>query len=232
MELNRNSLIWFLWGRQRMQKRVKGFQSHWNTTVSPDSTFSEYTHIFDGSIVNSSHLGRFSKVIGAKLSNTQAGAFVSLAPRCKVGGGGDHPLDQVSHHSLFYSHDVKQHAHLVLSKFDRFPEDVKRTVIGNDVWIGSDAVIKHGVHVGDGAVVAAGAVVVKNVPPYAIVGGVPAKLIRYRHSPELREVLIESQWWHWPIPALQVISDEFDRNVPLSLKKFELIKNKAKEFLV
>lgn len=232
MDININSLKWFLFGRRRMLKSVKGFHSHWNTTVSPDSTISEYAHIFDGSVVNSSHVGRFSKVISANLSYAEVGAFVSLAPRCKVGGGGDHPLDQVSHHSLFYRPERRQHPQVVFSKYDKFTDDLRKTVIGNDVWVGSDAVIKHGVHIGDGAVVGAGAVVVKDVPPYAIVGGVPANIIKYRHSPELREALIESQWWSWPIPALQVIADEFDRNAPLTLERFELIKNKAKEFLV
>ena len=232
MKFNRDTLKWFLFGRLKMIKCIKGFHSHWNTSVSPDSTFDEYSHVFDGSVVNSCHIGRFSKVISANLSYVEVGAFVSLAPRCKVGGGGDHPLDQVSHHSLFYSPDRRQHPQMVLSKDDKFTDDLKKTVIGHDVWVGSDAVIKHGVHIGDGAVVAAGAVVVKDVPPYAIVGGVPAKIIKYRHSPELRDALIESQWWNWPIPALQAISDEFDREVPLTLEKFELIKHKAKEFLL
>lgn len=214
-----------------MAKDVRGFHSHWNTLVSPDSTFDEYVHLFDGSVVGSSHVGRFSKVISSSVSNARIGAFVSLAPRCKIGGGGDHPLDQVSHHSLFYSPSKQQHPNLVLAKENKYVGDLKQTIIGNDVWVASDAVIKHGVTVGDGAVVAAGAVVVKDVPPFAIVGGVPAKIIKYRHSPELREALIESKWWEWPVAALQVISDEFDRDAPLTLERFGSIKKKASQFL-
>ena len=231
MRLNKSSLLWLLLGRNKMKKKIKGFHAHWDTEVSPDSIFDEYAQVFDGSTVNSTHVGRFSKIISASVSYSDLGAFVSLAPRCNVGGGGDHPLDQVSHHSLFYSTNARQHPHLNLASKDKYAGELKKTTIGNDVWVGSDAIVKHGITIGDGAVVAAGAVVVKDVPPYAIVGGVPAKVLKYRHPPELRESLIESQWWNWPIAALQVISDEFDRDTPLTLENFERVKEKASEFL-
>ncbi|MEW5726856.1 MAG: DapH/DapD/GlmU-related protein, partial [Pseudomonadota bacterium] len=70
--------------------------------------------------------------------------------------------------------------------------------IGNDVWIGAAAMILDGVTIGDGAVVAAGAVVTREVPPYAIVGGNPAKVIRYRFPPEIVEELQRIAWWDWP----------------------------------
>ena len=74
--------------------------------------------------------------------------------------------------------------------------DVK---IGNDVWIGSCAFIKGGVVIGDGAIIAAHAVVVKDVPPYAIVGGAPAKVIRYRFDEETIKELLELQWWDYDL---------------------------------
>ena len=70
-------------------------------------------------------------------------------------------------------------------------------VIGNDVWIGYDAVIMAGVHIGDGAIIGTRAVVTKNVPPYAIVGGIPAKLIRRRYDDNLIKMLQELAWWDW-----------------------------------
>ena len=77
-------------------------------------------------------------------------------------------------------------------------------IIGNDVWIGRNAIIMDGVEIGSGAVVASGAIVTKDVPPYAIVGGVPAKVIRYRFDEQTIERLIESRWWDYP--------DEFIEN--------------------
>ena len=83
----------------------------------------------------------------------------------------------------------------------------KKTVIGNDVWTGRNATILAGVRIGNGAVIGAGAVVTKDVPPYAIVGGVPAKIIKYRFSPEQIEAMEQIQWWNWDD---QTIADRFD----------------------
>ncbi len=76
-------------------------------------------------------------------------------------------------------------------------------VIGNDVWIGYDTVIMAGVRIGDGAIIGTRAVVTKNVEPYSIVGGVPAKEIRKRFAPEVIQKLMEIKWWNWPIEKIQ-----------------------------
>ncbi len=71
-------------------------------------------------------------------------------------------------------------------------------IIGNDVWIGYEAIIMAGVTVGDGAIIGTRAVVTKDVPPYTIVGGVPAKVIRKRFSDDVISTLLEAKWWDWP----------------------------------
>ena len=76
-------------------------------------------------------------------------------------------------------------------------------MIGNDVWIGYDAVIMGGVTIGDGAIIGTRAVVTKDVEPYSIVGGVPAKEIRKRFTPEIIKKLMEIQWWNWPIEKIR-----------------------------
>ena len=77
-------------------------------------------------------------------------------------------------------------------------EIFKRTTIGNDVWIGYEAVILAGVTIGDGAIIGTRAVVTKDVPPYTIVGGVPAKVIRKRFSDDVISALLKTKWWDWP----------------------------------
>ena len=76
------------------------------------------------------------------------------------------------------------------------------TVIGNDVWLGYDALIMPGIKIGDGAIIASRSVVTKDVPPYAVVGGNPAKLIKLRHSEEEIEKLLALKWWNWPVEKI------------------------------
>lgn len=76
-------------------------------------------------------------------------------------------------------------------------------VIGNDVWIGYEAIVMQGVTIGDGAIIGARAVVTKDVPPYTIVGGVPAKPIRKRFSDEMISQLLEIKWWEWPYDKIK-----------------------------
>lgn len=92
--------------------------------------------------------------------------------------------------------------------------------IGNDCWIGSDARILNGVKIGDGAVVAAGAVVVKDVAPYGIVGGVPARVIKYRFTEEDIAFLQKLEWWNFGEDQIAGIADDFE-NIELLKRRFE-----------
>jgi virginiamycin A acetyltransferase len=97
----------------------------------------------------------------------------------------------------------------------------KNTTLGNDVWVGYGAMILGGAQVGDGAVVAAGSVVFSDVPPYAIVAGNPAKVIRSRFSPAAIEKLLQIEWWHWPEEYVRANLEWFHRPISEFIERFD-----------
>lgn len=127
---------------------------------------------------------------GAKLN---VGSFCSIAGNVNVYLGGNHRKDWVTtfpfghiHNNVFTNFNGNGHPHT--------NGDV---IIGNDVWIGDNVTIMSGVHIGDGAIIASNSHVVKNVEPYSLIGGNPAKLIRYRFTQEQIAKLLEIKWWEW-----------------------------------
>ena len=143
------------------------------------------------SIVINSSFDKYSFCgYNCKIINTKIGAFTSIADNVTIGVA-EHPIDWVSTSPVFYR--GKDSVKKKFSEFEREPS--KMTNIGNDVWIGENATIRAGVKVGDGSVIGMGAVVTRDVKSYEIVGGVPAKNIRYRFNEDIIEKLLESKWW-------------------------------------
>jgi acetyltransferase-like isoleucine patch superfamily enzyme len=134
------------------------------------------------SIDRLSNVGSYT-YIGCRTSITKSsiGRYCSIANNVSIGQG-EHQLDRISTSSTFYS-----------DPWGTLTEG--ECVIESDVWIGVDVVILRGTKIGIGAVVAANAVVTKDVPPFAIVGGVPARIIRYRFSEEKQRKILASCWW-------------------------------------
>lgn len=132
------------------------------------------------------------------------GRFCSIATNLKIFLGGNHNYKCVSCYPL----TVK----LLDETIPVAPLTKGDITIGNDVWIGRDATIMSGVNVGDGAVIGAASVVTKDVPPYGIAVGNPARLVRYRFSEELIEGLLRIRWWDWPLEKIvtniDIISSE------------------------
>jgi acetyltransferase-like isoleucine patch superfamily enzyme len=119
------------------------------------------------------------------------GHFGSISPGVMLITGGVHPVDWVSTFPFRIQWGLKG------ALADGTPATRGDIVIGSDVWIGTDAMVLSGVTVGHGAVIAARAVVTRDVPPYAIVAGVPARVVRYRFDPETIDRLLAMRWWEW-----------------------------------
>lgn len=121
-------------------------------------------------------------------SHTTIGRYCCIGRRCTINAA-VHPTEWLSHHPITYDSGVNPTA----LAFDT----ARPLTIGNDVWIGDNVVIMGGITIGDGAVIAAGAVVTKNVAPYAIQGGVPAKSLKQRFPDVIKEALLDLRWWNY-----------------------------------
>jgi len=156
------------------------------------STLKYYSRIKDYAELHSSKLGKYSYISQYSIVNkSKVGRFCSIANGCYIGLW-EHNTD-VSTHSFY----LYEHSGNFVKGYKNYDKDNIKTVIGNDVWVGANSVILKGVVVGDGAIVGASAVVTKDVPPYAIVIGNPAKIIKYRYTQEDINWLLNLQWWNF-----------------------------------
>jgi len=130
----------------------------------------------------------------------EIGKFCSIAANVRINAL-EHPMERLTTHKVSYRPN-EYFRYLGVDGEFRARRQERRVVIGNDVWIGHGAVITPGVQIGHGAVIGANAVVTKDVPPYHVVGGVPAHFIRKRFENAVIERLLELEWWNWPVEKL------------------------------
>lgn len=193
--------------------------------IYPNTHFEGNNKIGDCTAIPNTKIG-YGTFIGTNcnLSGAEIGRFCSIGDDVKVVVE-THPSNTfVSTHPAFFS-NLKQSGFSFVNskKFDEFiyyNSQTKQSIkIGNDVWIGTQVIIMGGIEIGDGAIIAAGAVVTKNVLPYTIVGGIPAKFIKYRFNELEIDFLTDFKWWDKPISWIKSNADYF-HDVKYFIEKF------------
>lgn len=185
-----------------------------------DCDLGDYTEVSENCIMMESTLGDYSYLSqGCDVAHTKIGKFVSIASLVRIGPT-NHPTWRATQHHFTYRSEKYGFGEDEDWLFDWRRK--QQTVIGNDVWIGHGAIVLPGVTVGHGAVVAAGAVVSKDVEPYAIVGGVPAKFIKDRFPVNIQARLVRLAWWDWSHESLGTALDDFRKlSTEAFLDKYE-----------
>ena len=165
-----------------------GYMSFAHNTI-----FGKYNLIQDDCIIKNCILNDFTYVSNrSQILNSKIGKFTSIGPDVKIAPGNHPTRTIVSTHPSIYSNPENLLKNFMVENMFNFS---KKTIIGNDVWICSGAVISDGVTISDGAIIMANSVVTKDVEPYAIVGGIPAVFIRQRFEQEKIDFLMKFKWW-------------------------------------
>ena len=208
-------------------KKIKSFlgdrRTITNTELGGLNRIGNYSGLINSTLGYASYCGN-----SCSLVETSIGSFCSIGNNVKVIAA-NHPLLFASTHPFFYQARYGNvdndlfHDYIYVS--DNQQQTKFRAIIGNDVWIGDDVIIMGGVKIGDGAIIGAGAVVTKDVEPYSIVGGVPAKLIRYRFDDNTIKNLLDTEWWLLKPEQLSSIA-KYTTNPLQFIEKVKLLRNK------
>ncbi|MBP3953155.1 CatB-related O-acetyltransferase [Bacillus suaedae] len=158
-----------------------------NSRVDRTARVCSASHVLNTMLGRYSYIGNSCTVV-----NVTIGSFCSIADNCIIGGA-SHPIDWVSSSPVFHEGRNIMKKNFASHEYNT----VEETVIGNDVWIGNNCLIKSGIKIEHGAVIGMGSVLTKNVGAYEIWAGNPAKFIRKRFDDDVIEKLLESNWWEW-----------------------------------
>lgn len=211
-------MIFEIWALAKLKKKYKNCDFYKGAKIA-NSEFGNYNVVFNNVLMDGCNIGDHTYIQkGTSMFNVNVGKFCSIASNVSIGPG-IHKIDGVSTHPSFYLKETP-----LIKKFSNENLFVasKTTTIGNDVWIGEKVIILDGITVGTGSIIAAGSVVTKDVAPYSMVGGIPAKIIKFRFSNDEIDLLLKSEWWNFS-------NEWFEKNYTLFSNVSEfLLKNKTK----
>ncbi len=201
-----------------MQKKIKSFfvilkylfskRANWKVIISEvyNCNIGIYVelkqthHIFNSNVGNYTYIARNSNIY-----NTTIGKFCSIGANF-ISGNGIHTIKGISTAPMFYS-SIKRNG-ITMCENNKIEEFLPVT-IGNDVFIGDNVIVLSGINIGHGAVIGAGTVVTKDIPPYAVAVGTPAKVIKFRFNPNQIESLLSIKWWDFPEQKLKNVERNF-----------------------
>jgi acetyltransferase-like isoleucine patch superfamily enzyme len=178
------------------------------------------------SCINRSEIGRYVGVAYfSYLADTLSGNYCTFGSRVSVGAF-SHPTDSLTVHEVGYRNTTESYSETMLAEDSKNYLKARsiKTRIGNDVWVGDNSVIIKGIEIGNGAIVAAGSIVTKDVAPFSIVAGNPARTIRMRFPDDIINRIQATRWWKYSMKELQGVSFE---NIDLSLKTLEGLRSRG-----
>lgn len=206
-----------------------------NSMLSENTVVGDFSRVVNSELASFARIDRNNFILNSQfgdysytgsndiIMHSVIGKFCSISWGVTIGPG-EHDYSKISSHDFLYNNFCEIRPIERFPKYNRFEKECK---IGNDVWIGANSTILRGVTIGDGAVVGANSLVNKNVPPYAIVAGVPARIIKYRFPVEIISELQELEWWNLPIEIIKTNFDLFEKSdISNAIFKLKEIKSK------